>query len=114
MGGYVKMVGEGEKPIEGGKGATVYPAKAFNGKPLGARFLIVFAVPAMNFVLAAVIAGLMFMLVGRPVAPPLVGRSGDRSLAEAAGVNNGGRLGRDVRHQVHQFEEQARHVQQSP
>src|SRR5712664_203241 len=67
MGGYVKMMGDDENPLEGGKAGTVDPAKAFNTKPLGARFLIVFAGPAMNFVLAAVIAGLMFMLVGRPV-----------------------------------------------
>src|SRR5712664_1294523 len=84
MGGYVKMMGDDENPLEGGKGATVDPAKAFNGKPLGARFLIVFAGPAMNFVLAAVIAGLMFMLVGRPVAPALVGRVTDGSPAAQA------------------------------
>ncbi len=52
MGGYVKMVGE-ESPLEGG-GTPVYdPQKAFALKPLWARFLIVFAGPGMNFVLAA-------------------------------------------------------------
>ena len=74
MGGYVKMMGDDENPLEGGKGATIDPRKAFNAKPLAARFLIVFAGPAMNFVLAVVIAALMFMLVGRPVAPAQVGR----------------------------------------
>src|SRR5258705_3152870 len=73
IGGYVKMMGDDENPLEGGKGTTIDPAKAVNGKPLAARFLIVVARPAMNFGLAAVIAGLMFMLVGRPVAPALVG-----------------------------------------
>jgi len=60
MGGYVKMVGE-ESPLEGG-GTPVYdPQKAFALKPLWARFLIVFAGPGMNFVLAAVIfAGVSF------------------------------------------------------
>ncbi len=40
MGGYVKMMGDDENPLEGGKGMTIDPAKAFNGKPLAARFLI--------------------------------------------------------------------------
>src|SRR5258707_13502493 len=92
MGGYVKMMGDDENPLEGGKSTTIDPAKAFNGKPLAARFLIVFAGPAMNFVLAAVIAGLMFMLVGRPVAPALVGRVADRSPAAQAGLRTGDRL----------------------
>ena len=92
MGGYVKMMGDDENPLEGGKGATIDPAKAFNGKPLAARFLIVFAGPAMNFVLAALIAGLMFMLVGRPVAPTLVGRVAEGSPAAQAGLATGERI----------------------
>ena len=92
MGGYVKMMGDDENPLEGGKGATIDPAKAFNGKPLAARFLIVFAGPAMNFVLAALIAGLMFMLVGRPVAPTLVGRVAEGGPAAQAGLTTGDRI----------------------
>ena len=34
MGGYVKMMGDDENPLEGGKGASIDPAKAFNGKPV--------------------------------------------------------------------------------
>ena len=45
MGGYVKMMGDDENPLEGGAGPTVDPAKAFHGKSLIARFLIVFAGP---------------------------------------------------------------------
>src|SRR6266852_3032526 len=74
MGGYVKMMGDDENPLEGGKAGTVDPAKAFNTKSLAARFLIVFAGPAMNFVLAVLIAAAMFMFIGRPVAPAEVGR----------------------------------------
>jgi regulator of sigma E protease len=92
MGGYVKMMGDDENPLEGGKGATIDPTKAFNGKPLAARFLIVFAGPAMNFVLAALIAGLMFMLVGRPVAPTLVGRVAEGGPAAQAGLTTGDRV----------------------
>src|SRR3972149_1248695 len=52
MGGYVKMMGDDENPLEGGKTGMMDPARAFNLKPVWARFLIVFAGPAMNFVLA--------------------------------------------------------------
>ena len=92
MGGYVKMMGDDENPLEGGKGAAIDPRKAFNGKSLGARFLIVFAGPAMNFVLAVVIAALMFMLVGRPVAPAQVGRVTDGGPAAQAGLQTGDRI----------------------
>jgi regulator of sigma E protease len=73
MGGYVKMVGE-ENPLEGGGSPTVDPAKAFALKPLWARFLIVFAGPGMNFVLAVLIFGAILATVGRPVWPAVVGR----------------------------------------
>jgi regulator of sigma E protease len=92
MGGYVKMMGDDENPLEGGKGGTIDPAKAFNTKPLIARFLIVFAGPAMNFILAAVIAALMFMLIGRPVAPAEIGRVTEGGAAAQAGLKTGERL----------------------
>jgi regulator of sigma E protease len=111
MGGYVKMMGDDENPLEGGKGAAIDPAKAFNGKPLAARFLIVFAGPAMNFVLAALIAGLMFMLVGRPVAPALVGRVTDGSPAAQAGLKTGDRLVAVDGKPVQYWEDLARLVQ---
>ena len=111
MGGYVKMMGDDENPLEGGKSTTIDPAKAFNGKPLAARFLIVFAGPAMNFVLAAVIAGLMFMLVGRPVAPALVGRVTDGSPAAQAGLKTGDRLVAIDGKPVQYWEDLARVVQ---
>ena len=73
MGGYVKMMGE-ENPLEGGAAVPFDPQKAFALKPLWARFLIVFAGPGMNFVLAAVIASVVLATAGRPVWPPVVGR----------------------------------------
>jgi regulator of sigma E protease len=88
MGGYVKMVGE-ESPLEGGGTALSEPSKAFATKPLWARFLIVFAGPAMNFVLAAVIFTLVLATIGRPVWPPVVGRVTDGGVAAAAGLKSG-------------------------
>lgn len=111
MGGYVKMMGDDENPLEGGKAATVDPAKAFNSKPLAARFLIVFAGPAMNFVLAVLIAATMFTFIGRPVAPAEVGRVTEGGAAAQAGLRTGDRVVAVDGKPVQYWEELARVVQ---
>jgi regulator of sigma E protease len=111
MGGYVKMMGDDENPLEGGKTAAIDPAKAFNTKPLIARFLIVFAGPAMNFILAVIIAALMFMLVGRPVAPAEVGRVTEGGPAAQAGLKTGERVVAVDGKPVQYWEDLARVVQ---
>ena len=88
MGGYVKMMGE-ENPLEGGAALPFDPRKAFALKPLWARFLIVFAGPGMNFVLAAVIFAAVLATVGRPVWPAAVGKVADGTPAAAAGLRTG-------------------------
>jgi regulator of sigma E protease len=88
MGGYVKMMGE-ENPLEGGAALPYDPSKAFALKPLWVRFLIVFAGPGMNFVLAAVIFIIVLGTMGRPVWPPVVGRVSDGGPAAAAGIATG-------------------------
>jgi regulator of sigma E protease len=88
MGGYVKMMGE-ESPLEGAPVTAFDPKKAFALKPLWARFLIVFAGPGMNFVLAAVIFAAVLATVGRPVWPAAVGKVAERSPAAAAGLRTG-------------------------
>ena len=101
MGGYVKMVGE-ENPLEGGGSALSDPATAFALKPLWVRFLIVFAGPAMNFVLAAAIFAVVLATVGRPVWPPVIGRVAEGTPAAAVGLQTGDRVvsvdGRRVRY----------------
>jgi len=91
MGGYVKMMGE-ENPLEGGGSALVDPAKSFSLKPLPSRFLIVFAGPGMNFVLAAAIFAAVFMTVGRPVLPSTLGRIKPDGPAAQAGLRTGDRV----------------------
>ena len=80
LGGYVKMTGEeahGEDAIHPTAAAPpIDPAKSFSAKPLWARFLIVFAGPGMNFVLAAAIFSIVFAAVGVAVLEP-DGREGD-------------------------------------
>ena len=92
MGGYVKMMGDDENPLEGGKGSTVDPAKSFNNKSLIARFLIVFAGPGMNFVLAAVIFALVYMIVGRPALPAVVGWVAPDSAGARGGLAAGDQI----------------------
>src|SRR5205085_3325621 len=92
LGGYVKMMGDDENPLEGGKGAAIDPRRTFNLKPLAVRFLIVFAGPAMNFVLAVVIFALVFMILGRPVAPAVVGRVAEGGPVAQAGLKTGDRV----------------------
>jgi regulator of sigma E protease len=111
MGGYVKMMGDDENPLEGGKASTVDPAKAFNNKSLGARFLIVFAGPAMNFILAVLIAAAMFMFIGRPVAPAEVGRVTEGGPAAQAGLRTGDRIVTVDAKPVQYWEDLARVVQ---
>ena len=92
LGGYVKMMGDDENPLEGGGGAPVDPAKAFHLKPLWIRFLIVFAGPGMNFVLAAVIVALVLMMAGRPMSAPVISRVTEGSPAAQAGLQAGDRV----------------------
>jgi regulator of sigma E protease len=88
MGGYVKMMGE-ESPLEGGTAANYDPSKAFALKPLWARFLIVFAGPGMNLVLAVVIFAIVLATLGRPVWTPVVGRVTEGTPAATAGLRTG-------------------------
>src|SRR5262249_15009774 len=66
--------------------------RAFALKPLWARFLIVFAGPAMNLVLAAAIFSVVLAALGRPVWPAAVGRVADGSPAATAGLRVGGTI----------------------
>jgi regulator of sigma E protease len=91
LGGYVKMMGE-ENPLESATPLPWDPAKAFSLKPLWARFLIVFAGPGMNFVLAAVIFMIILATIGRPVWPAAVGRVAEGGPAAAAGLRTGDRI----------------------
>jgi len=106
LGGYVKMTGEeahGEDAIHPTtETPPADPAKSFATKPLWARFLIVFAGPGMNFVLAAAIFSIVFVAVGVPVIEPVVGRTTPDSAAAQAGLRPRDRVvaidGRPVEH----------------
>jgi regulator of sigma E protease len=111
LGGYVKMMGDDDNPLEGGGSGTVNPAKSFNAKPILVRFLIVFAGPAMNCVLAVVIFALVFMILGRPVSPAVVGRVLEGAPAAQAGLRTGDRIVAVDGHPVQYWDEVMKAVQ---
>lgn len=92
MGGYVKMMGDDENPLEGGRTATMDPARAFNFKPVWARFLIVFAGPGMNFVLAFLILASLPIIFGRGMLPAVVSDVVEGGPAALAGLRSGDRI----------------------
>ncbi len=88
LGGYVKMLGEdNEEPL-----TEEQLAGAFSKQPVGKRFGIVFAGPAMNFVLAIVLFTFLFAFSGIPERAPEVGAVNPGSPAEMAGLQNGDRV----------------------
>jgi regulator of sigma E protease len=101
LGGYVKMFGEGEtmQAVEGGKTKTV-PREltaeeekvSFRHKTVAQRAAIVFAGPAVNFIFAIAVFWVIFMIVGRPVTAPVIGKVIDDSPAATAGLLAGDRI----------------------
>jgi len=91
IGGYVKMVGE-ESPLEGGGTGAIDPTKSFPLKALWKRFLIVFAGPCMNFLLAAVIFTALLIVAGQQVWPAVLGNIPPDGPAAAAGLQTGDRV----------------------
>jgi len=83
LGGYVKMLGEGEE--------TTLPEEAahsYNCKPLWQRMVVVLAGPFVNFVLA-ILAFYAAYLMGTVHIKPIVGRVTPNSIVAKAGVKPG-------------------------
>ncbi len=76
LGGYVKMLDVRDCDV-----SDAHPSEVFNNKPVYQRFLIMFAGPAFNFILAFVLYWLMFV-VGKQELIPTIG-SPEKIMAEA-------------------------------
>ncbi len=94
LGGYVKMLGEGDDEESEGEPALAEPHRSFANQAPGRRAAIVCAGPAMNFVFAFVTYALLFMMVGieMPSNEPRVGGVSAGLPAEKVGLQLGDRI----------------------
>jgi len=83
LGGFVKMAGE--NPGEEMSGAPW----EFMSKPVWKRFLVIFAGPFMNFVLAVTILAGLFFFRGKEVEKVFIGKVSEDSPAAQAGIQDG-------------------------
>ncbi|MBB5689540.1 RIP metalloprotease RseP [Roseomonas alkaliterrae] len=111
LGGYVKMHGmehAADTPPEPG---SFRAGESFHEKSVGDRAIIVFAGPAFNFLLAAVVFAVLFATVGRPVGSTAVQSVVAGSAAERAGLVPGDRILALDGERVLRFEDLQRHIQ---
>ena len=83
LGGYVKMLDEGEGSVPAAE-----RHRAFNNKTLKERFAIVFAGPLFNFIFA-VLAYWLVYIIGVTGLKPVIGEVADDSMAMHAGFRSG-------------------------
>lgn len=94
LGGYVKMAGEQPGEIATADPSTLDP-RSFPAKPRWQRLCIIFAGPAVNFILAiAILTGLFMYEYPRQADPPnpVVGHLAANGAAATAGILEGDRI----------------------
>ncbi len=93
LGGYVKLHGQ-EQPADATPEtrASWRPGHTFHEKSVLSRAIVVAAGPVANFILAAVLFGVLFLVSGRPVTQPVVGEVVADSPAARAGLVAGDRI----------------------
>lgn len=92
LGGYVKMLGEGDFENDEGEVRELTPEEqevSFSHKTLLQRSAIIAAGPIANFLFAMVVLGLMFAIVGTKVPQAAVGMIQEGSAAAEAGLQKG-------------------------
>ena len=114
LGGYVKMFGEREAEEAGPELTAHERAGAFHLKPLAQRAAVVFAGPAANFIFAAVVLMGLFVTVGEPFTPPVVGTVQPGSAAALGGIEPGDRFVSIAGEPVDRFEDVQEIVRDNP
>lgn len=96
LGGYVKMFGDANAAgMPSDELEAMKPeerAVSFHHKRVGQRAAVVAAGPIANFLFAIVAFAALFMSVGQPFTPPLVGEVVENSAAARAGFVPGDRI----------------------
>src|SRR3954454_14082559 len=94
LGGYVRFVGDmspASNPAELDDIPAELRDRVFQVRPVWQRFLVVFAGPAANFLLAIVIFAAFFAILGAP-RTNVVGAIQPNTAAAAAGIRPGDRI----------------------
>ena len=88
LGGYVKMLGEGDPdaPVEAGE-----RHRAFDNQPIWKRCLIVLAGPGINFLFAILLFAVIGMM-SRQALVPTLGNLPAESIVAQAGIKSGARI----------------------
>jgi len=113
LGGYVKMLGDGDAASMTTKELKVSPSerrKMFLSKPLWQRALIIVAGPGMNYLFAWIALAGMLFCIGEAVVPPVVGEVMPGLPAEQAGIMAGDRILQMNRHPVESYRDILRFV----
>lgn len=114
FGGYVKFFGDGDVASATESDVSVLTdeerALTFSAQKLYHKAAIVFAGPAANFVFAVLVFTVVFMVLGRPLAPAVIGEVRPDSAAAEAGLLAGDRITGIAGHEVIRFEDVQRLV----
>ncbi len=95
LGGYVRMFGDADETSAKADDRPMTDeekAVSFRHKRVLQRAAIVAAGPAANFLFAIIGLAVMFMVLGQPVAEPVVGEVQPGSAAAEAGLRHGDRI----------------------
>jgi regulator of sigma E protease len=115
LGGYVKLHGQ-ERPedVSAAVRASWIPGRTFHEKSVARRAIVVAAGPIANFILAIVLFGGLFAVMGKPVTLPIVGVVMHGSAADHVGLVAGDRIVAIDGQPIHDFEDIQRIVSAHP
>jgi regulator of sigma E protease len=96
LGGYVQFAGDANAASQPNNNWQTLPSAerdhTFHSKALWQRALIIFAGPAVNFILAILILSGFLLTYGQAVTPPVVGEIQAKSAAATAGLLAGDKV----------------------